>query len=251
MSTETAELYVVSLADRPDLAEAMLTMESSWPAYIGPDPLLVHWAFDRHAAHQIVVLGDNDEVIARAASVPFVWDGDPETLPATGWDEALRQSMVGSYSGDDLNTLCALEVSVVPDRLGQNMSGQVLRALTEHARRWGYLDVVVPVRPSRKHLEPHVPMREYAERKREDGLPEDPWLRVHVRVGGQVLNVCPVSMTISGSLAQWRAWTDLPFDTSGPVEVPGAVSPVVVDVERDFAVYIEPNVWVRHRISGR
>jgi hypothetical protein len=251
MSTDTAELHVVSLADRPDLAEAMLTMESSWPAYIGPDPLLVHWAFERHAAHQLVILNDNDEVIARAASVPFVWDGNPGTLPETGWDEALRQCMVGTYSGSVLNTLCALEVSVVPGLLGQNMSGRVLKALISHARSWGYLDLVVPVRPSHKHLEPHVPMREYAERKRTDGLPEDPWLRVHVRVGGEVLNVCPVSMTISGSLAQWREWTDLPFDTSGPVEVPGAVSPVVVDVEQDFAVYIEPNVWVRHRISGR
>ncbi|MET0234720.1 MAG: N-acetyltransferase [Kibdelosporangium sp.] len=251
MPAETAELNVVSLADRPDLTDAMLTMESSWPAYIGPDPRLVHWAFDRHAAHQLVVLGDDGEVIARAASVPFAWDGVAETLPATGWDEALRQSMVDSYSGAGLNTLCALEVSVVPDRLGQNMSGRVLRALTEHARRWGYLDVVVPVRPSRKHLEPRVPMREYAERARADGLPEDPWLRVHVRAGGQVLGICPVSMTISGSLAQWRTWTGLPFDTSGPVEVPGAVAPVVVDLDRDFVVYVEPNVWVRHRISGR
>jgi hypothetical protein len=28
---------------------------------------------------------------------------------------------------------------------------------------------------------------------------------------------------IAGSLAQWRAWTGLPFDTDGEVEVPGAL----------------------------
>jgi hypothetical protein len=246
-----ADLHVVSLAERPELEPAMLTMESSWPAYIAPDPILVHWAFERHAEHQLVVLGDDGTVIARAASVPFGWDGDPGTLPDTGWDQALRQSMADTYEGRDLNTLCALEISVIPELLGQNMSGRVLKALIEHGRQAGCHDLVAPVRPSRKHLEPQVPMSEYAARTRPDGLPEDPWLRVHVRVGGQVLGVCPVSMTISGSLAQWREWTGLPFDTSGPVEVPGAVSPVVADADQDFAVYIEPNVWVRHRLRDR
>jgi hypothetical protein len=92
-------------------------------------------------------------------------------------------------------------------------------------------------------------MTEYAARTRPDGLPEDPWLRVHVRAGGQILKVCPVSMTIAGSLSQWRGWTGMPFDTGGPVVVPGALTPVEVSVEHDRAVYVEPNVWVRHRLS--
>ncbi len=49
-------------------------------------------------------------------------------------------------------------------------------------------------------------------------------------------------MTISGSLAQWRSWTGLPFDADGAVEVPGALSPVVCDTAADHAVYVEPNV---------
>jgi hypothetical protein len=253
MTAETAVpgLSVLSLAQRPDLEPAMLAMESAWPAYISPDPVLVHWAFDRHAAHQLVVLGDEGQVVARAASVPFAWDGDSGTLPDTGWDEALRRCLAGTYTGDPLDTLCALEIAVVPGLLGRNLSGRVLRALIDHARRAGFHDLVAPVRPSHKHLEPGVSMTDYAARTRPDGLPADPWLRVHVRAGAEVLRVCPVSMTISGSLAQWRAWTGLPFDTSGPVEVPGAVAPVAVDVEQDHAVYVEPNVWVRHRLAPR
>lgn len=244
-------LHVVSLADRPDLESAMLTMESSWPAYVSPDPLLVDWAFDRYAEHQLVVLGEDEACVARAAAVPLAWDGDPETLPDTGWDEALRLCLSGTRAGRRLDTMCALEIAVAPGSLGRNMSGRVLQALLDHSRTAGFHDLVAPVRPSHKHLEPHVPMREYAARTRPDGLPADPWLRVHVRAGAEVLKVCPVSMTISGSLAQWRRWTGLPFDTSGPVEVPGAVSPVAVDVEHDHAVYVEPNVWVRHRLSER
>ncbi len=55
-------------------------------------------------------------------------------------------------------------------------------------------------------------------------------------------------MTVSGTLEQWRAWTGLPFDTEGPVEVPGALVPVHCSPAHGYAVYTEPNVWVRHRV---
>lgn len=54
-------------------------------------------------------------------------------------------------------------------------------------------------------------------------------------------------MVIAGTLEEWRNWTGLPMDTSGPVEVSGALTPVLCDIEHGNAVYIEPNVWVRHR----
>lgn len=246
--TLATDLPVANLADRPDLEDAMIAMESSWPAYLQPDPILVYWAFDRHARHQLVGL-DRGQVVARAASVPFAWDGDPGNLPDTGWDAALRRCMADTYERRTLTTLCALEVAVVPGRRSENLSARMLAALADHARRDGFDDVVVPVRPSRKHTRPDLTMAEYVALTRPDGLPEDPWLRVHVRAGAEVLKVCPASMTISGSLAQWRAWTGLSFTTSGPVEVPGALTPVHVQAEHDHAVYVEPNVWVRHRLS--
>ena len=57
-------------------------------------------------------------------------------------------------------------------------------------------------------------------------------------------------MTITGSLAQWREWTGEPFDRSGPVVVDRALVPVIVDVECDLAVYVEPNVWVSHAVTA-
>ena len=55
-------------------------------------------------------------------------------------------------------------------------------------------------------------------------------------------------MVMPGSLAQWRAWTGLPFDTDGDVIVPGALVPIKCDATHDYAVYVEPNVWVRHHL---
>jgi hypothetical protein len=35
---------------------------------------------------------------------------------------------------------------------------------------------------------------------------------------------------------------------SGPIVVPGALVPVQCSVEHDYAVYVEPGVWVHHRL---
>ena len=71
----------------------------------------------------------------------------------------------------------------------------------------------------------------------------DPWLRSHLRLGGRLARICHAAMTIAGCLAEWRAWTSLPFDTSGTVHVEGALNPVHVWLENDYAVYVEPNVY--------
>jgi hypothetical protein len=57
-------------------------------------------------------------------------------------------------------------------------------------------------------------------------------------------------MVIPGGLADWRRWTGMAFDTSGRVVVPGALAPVHVSLEQDHAVYVEPNVWVRHVVPS-
>ncbi len=92
-------------------------------------------------------------------------------------------------------------------------------------------------------------MARYLLRIRDDGLPTDPWLRVHVRAGGRIVGVAPRSMTVVEPLSSWRAWTGLPFDRPGPVPVPHALVPVYCHPDRDLACYVEPNVWVHHDLS--
>lgn len=122
----------------------------------------------------------------------------------------------------------------------------MLERMREAAGRLGVSRMYAPVRPSAKALLPLEPMVDYVRRRRPDGQLHDPWLRTHARLGARIVKVCPTSMTIPGTLAEWREWTGLPFDTSGPVVVPGALAPVHVDVDQDHAVYVEANVWMRH-----
>ena len=127
----------------------------------------------------------------------------------------------------------------------EEFSEFVLVCLRDNAGRLGFSELLAPVRPNGK-ADVQEPMTEYAARTRDDGLPVDPWLRVHVRAGGRIDRVAPRSMVIPGTVEEWRGWTGLPFDTTGPVVVPGALAPVMCDAEHGTATYVEPNVWVRH-----
>ncbi|MFE6851739.1 N-acetyltransferase [Streptomyces sp. NPDC057674] len=247
------DLNISTLAERPELEGPMWGMRDLWPEFMMYDP--VGWAnigrIVRELPEYVVIATDAEgKVVARGFSVPFRLDADGRrALPARGWDEVLLWAFSDLKHGREADTVSAIEITVDTSALGQGLSHRMLAAMRDNARRLGFSELVAPVRPNGKHLEAASSIHEYAFRTREsDGLPHDAWLRVHVRAGGVIEAVAPASMTVSGSVEQWRAWTGLPFDADGPVEVAGALVPVHCDASRGYAVYVEPNVWVRHRI---
>lgn len=237
-----------SLAERPDLVDAFWSIAGDWPTFMLQDPVADR-AYEAVVAafpglHLVVM--DGDVAVARLHAVPL--ESSVDELPERGWDHALQQAEQLAAKGEtaDLRTVSLIEARVAPERRGRGLSGPLLTAARRRYAELGCRDLVGPVRPTGKSAEPRTPAREYALRTRADGLPADPWLRVHARLGGRILGLAQTSMTIPGSLDQWREWTGLPFDTEGAVEVPGALTPVHVDLAADHAVYVEPNVWVHH-----
>jgi GNAT superfamily N-acetyltransferase len=239
-------LTVSLLSQRPDLAGAMWRMPNSWPEFMRHDPIggLYYGNVESRFSEFVLVGQDGQgEVVACAYSVPFLLEADD--LPDHGWDFVIRNGLMTSLHGRQPDAISAVEIAVRPDRQGTGLSARMLAAMRDNAARHGFSQLVAPVRPSAK-TDPHEPMPAYASRIREDELPADPWLRVHVRAGGRIEKVAPRSMVVPGTLEEWREWTGLPFDQTGPVVVPRALSPVHCDVEHDVAVYVEPNVWVVH-----
>ncbi|GGL05774.1 N-acetyltransferase [Planomonospora parontospora] len=245
-------LRITTLAERPELADAMWSMENSWPEFMMRDPMAnLYYEVCTSRYPEFVLVADDDaepgRIVAKAFSVPFV--PRREELPDGGWDSVILWAWHTRRLGEVATAVSALEITVRRDLLGTGLSPIMLGALRDNAAGRGFTELLAPVRPNAKHLEPRTPMAEYAARTRPDGLPADPWLRVHVRAGGEIVKVAPRSMTVSGTLAEWRQWTGLPFEAAGPVDVPGALVPVHCDTKQDHAVYVEPNVWVRHTLT--
>jgi GNAT superfamily N-acetyltransferase len=248
------DVLIATAAERPDLAP-LLDDFNVWPTFMRQDPISSLYYVDPVSWYPEFVLvavdrAQPDRLVAKGYSVPFSWDDDPtETLPDDGWDGVIIQAAIDRLAGRRGDVVSALEISIRPDLQGQGLSGRMVAAMCDNARAHGFGSLVAPVRPNGKHLRPEMPIEEYAALRRPDGLPADPWLRVHVRAGGTIVGVSARAMAIAGSTAEWREWTGLPFDASGPVIVPDALVPVHCDVTHDYAVYVEPCVWVHHRLG--
>lgn len=243
---------ITTFAERPEYIDRAFELEDSWPEFLLHDRVSdAHYDLVLPTFPELSVIATEDGTpVARAFAIPFALNTPARggRLPDGGWDRVLLWGMADHARGTTPDACSALEVTIDVGYLGQGLSQRMLTAMRSAVARRGFDVLFAPVRPNAKHLEPRTPMEEYAVRMRADGLPEDPWLRVHARVGAIIEKVAPTSMTVVGTPEEWREWTGLPFDTTGSVEVPGALVPVHLDAEHGHAVYVEPNVWMSHQM---
>jgi GNAT superfamily N-acetyltransferase len=243
---------LVSLAERPDLREPLGDFNSSaWPEFMLHDAIVnEHWGrlFADFAPFQMVLLDPGEELVAGLNSAPLAWDGTDVGLPE-GWDDQVWRTVEGLDSGVPPDTLGALQIVVRADLRGSGYAGVMVDAMRANARAHGFRALIACVRPTGKVGHPLVPIDEYAHRTRADGLPEDAWIRLHVRLGGRIVRGAPASMRIAGSVADWEEWTGLAFPHSGVYVPEGAIAPVDIDLEADQGVYLDPNVWVVHQLA--
>ena len=258
--TNVADLAVATFAQRPDLLGKVFgpEIQSAVPEFMRHDPVAALYygngQLEHYSEFGLVAVdpAEPDRPVARAFSVPFAFqDGTAgrEELPDSGWDAVIRWADEDRRAGRPATAVSALEIMVAPRLQGRGIAQVMLAALRDNAQRLGFTELFAPLRPTDKHREPFTPFAEYVARRREDGLPYDSWVRTHLRLGARIIKVAPCSMVVAGTLAEWRGWTGLPFAQSGPAIVPGALSPIHVSLEQDYAVYVEPNLWVCHPLG--
>jgi GNAT superfamily N-acetyltransferase len=262
-----------TLEDRRDLTRAVERLGSSvWPEFMLHD-VVSDRCWPRMAADfpafQMALADDGGGVVAVGRSLPLAWDGTPEDLPH-GWDEQFERSVAQferrtersgrrtersgrraerSQEARLPNTLGAIMIVTDPERRGDGLGSLMVGALLEAGRLHGLSTLVACVRPTLLERYPLTPIDEYARWTRDDGLPFDPWIRIHVRLGGRLSRAEPASMRVSASIDDWEKWTGMAFPASGEYVVPGACAPVRVDRNADTATYFDPNVWVIHDLA--
>ncbi|RIX28517.1 hypothetical protein [Amnibacterium setariae] len=193
-----------------------------------------------------VVLEDDDGPVASAWGVPLAWSGAVDDLPS-GYTESLRRAVEGHEQGARPTALVVCAAVVLPERARSGLAGRLLEAMRDLPAAAHLAHVLVPVRPTLKGRYPLADIDAFTRWARPDGLPLDPWLRTHVRIGGRIIATAPASQTLRASVADWEAWSGLALPASGPYVVPDAPAPLVVDRDADVGVLVEPNVWVQHR----
>jgi GNAT superfamily N-acetyltransferase len=239
---------------RSDYREFVSTAsEVVLPEFMSHDLVMnAHWdgLFEDFSDYQFALVSQESGVIAGIAnSVPLSWTDSVEDLPDEGWDWALTKSALDFAEGVAPNVLCGLQISVAPSFQGRGLRKLMLNRLIDLAHTNELHSVIMPVRPSMKSRYPLASIDAYIRWTNDRGLPYDPWLRIHVRNGGRIVKPCPLSMKVTGTVDEWQEWTGLRFFESGEYVVPGALTPVSIDLEEDQGVYVEPNVWVVHTVA--
>jgi hypothetical protein len=240
-------MKVVRYADRPDLMERRFEelVEPAFPAYMNenePGNLYWHRLYTDFPDFQVALVA-GDDLLAEAHAVPLPWDGTREDLPS-GWDEGFVRGMTSTQPH---TALMAIAISVAPAHKGRQLSSRMIETFIDGARAAGLENgVIAPVRPTWKERYPLIAIEEYVLWRREDGTHFDPWLRIHERVGGEILEAAPRSMVIRAPAADWAEWTGMAFPADGEYVFPGALATLVV--EDGVGTHVEPNVWVLHRL---
>lgn len=246
-------LRLVTLAERPDLDDALGDHNAAaWPEFMLHFPVagrLWHHLAEDFAAWQLMLLDADDGIAAAGNSAPLAWDGTDGGLPA-GWDDQFERTVDGLRAAVAPDTLGAIQIVVAPGHQGEGLAGRMVEAFRSRARAAGFRALIACVRPTDKHRHPLIPIDEYAAWTREDGLPFDAWIRLHVRLGGRIVRAVPASMVATGTVAAWEERTGLAFPASGAYVVPFATNPVVVDRGADRVTYEDANVWIVHDLPA-
>lgn len=232
--------------ERPELRGQAGFLRAAWPAFMLESPISYerwHLLYEKFGSFQFWLVDEaTDEILAEGNSLPVRLN--LADLPDRGWEYVVEHATAGD---EEPTLVSAIQVLIDPNRHGSGLSSIMLGEMRRIAAAAGFSDLVAPVRPSLKSRYPLTPMDEYITWKTDEGLPFDPWLRVHARAGATIERVCPQSMIIPGTVAEWEEWAGMRFPASGWYAVPGALEPVEVDVAGDRVVYVEPNVWMHHR----
>ncbi|HEY9642632.1 MAG TPA: hypothetical protein V6C57_19250 [Coleofasciculaceae cyanobacterium] len=254
MTDTTHSAYTVStLAQIPDLQPQIESLhDMAWPRYIcefmRKDAVINHYWTQLHqhfADYQILIYDSAKTLIALGHTIPVQWDRTLDGLPA-GWEDVLKRGI--DHRTQPANTLSALAAIVHPHYQKQGLSQVVIKSMRRIATVHQFADLIAPVRPILKHQYPLIPMQNYVNWQQAE-LPFDPWMRVHAKLGADILCVAPASMVISAPVAQWHDWTGLHFPGSGSYIIPGALQPLTINCEQDRGTYQEANVWMRHAVA--
>jgi hypothetical protein len=210
---------IVSALARPDLADrADEATADAFPEYNKHgDVLGPRWdrLYDDYPAYQLVLWDHaTGEVLGEGNTIPCRYDGTIRGSPH-GVDEVITTGLPDMGAPPAPTALCALAIAIPPRQENRGQSRLLLEGMRALAAEQGWAQLIAPVRPNWKARYPLTPIQRYAAWTRPDGLPFDPWLRVHARLGGRILRTEPESLRISGTVADWESWVGMAFPETG------------------------------------
>ncbi|NQZ13079.1 MAG: hypothetical protein HRT35_38525, partial [Algicola sp.] len=196
--------------------------------------------YQDYPEYQFALMEQFDQIIAIGNSIAIHWDGQAQNLPK-GWDGALAQGMAEHQSGRTGNTLVVLAGIVDPRYRTRKLSNLIIEGFKLLAQQHQLTHIVVALRPIGKGGQyQSMDIEQYSQLTNEAGYSVDGWLRLHQKMGGQVIGVETQSQYVEGTIADWQEWGDEDH----------TLAPVKMDQPIDLGIYYDPCIWVQHPLEA-
>lgn len=201
----------------------------------------------------ICYLPDTKVLVGHGITTRIAWDQDKEHLP-DGWQGAVRTSYLNSsIERKQSNTLVGLFIFIEKGFRKQGWADNIIEEMRNLSQLSGLQSLIIPLRPPLRYQKQYaaMPMSEFALLKREDGLPEDHWIRLHVRSGASILGVSETSHRHAMSLQDfYEQFSHSPVTHSGDtmIEKNGEWFKIYVGLEHDVVLINQGCVWVQHTL---
>ena len=240
---------VVNFKERPDLYNMQNDIcGKAFPAFLYHSEIAAkYWEemMKYYKEYQLLLL-EGDQIIAIINCIPMNLDISDEELPDEAFNWGIEKGIKDFEAGKELNAVLGVQIVIPEEYQGKGISSIAADELKNMCVKMKIKRLIIPIRPTLKSKYPITDIDNYIKWKNKDGLPFDPWLRVHVRKNAKIISACKRAVEIKGTVKQWEAWTKMKLPESGEYIVEGALCPVVIDRENDIGTYSEPNVWISY-----
>ena len=236
---------VTTIAERPDLADECTRLHTGvFPKYMRYQPLSVR-PIIKYFNYMVIFLQD-EKVIAVGGLMPMQWNGNKDELPT--YPNLVKDGINIQDEQKQFNCLGALFAAISSNHQGKGLSYQLILEMKKMAKMAGCEHLMLPIRPTLKCQYPYSTLSEYLKLRRDDGSYYDPWVRVHHKLGGEIVNLMEECDIFSGPINEWEKVTDQKFRQSGSYIVPRALSPLEIDVAKNVGTISEGNIWIKHSL---
>jgi GNAT superfamily N-acetyltransferase len=241
-----------SVRERPGLVQLVKGVDAAaYRTFMLFSDLTPLWPaiYEEFPEYQLVLVdAGTGRHLAHGNMVPFVWAGTYRGLPRSA-REMVCLALDQKRRGLRPTAVGALQAVVGPADQGRGVSARMLQHMAGLATTRGYANLFAPIRPNWKERHPLVPLADYVRWSRADGLPYDPWQRVHVRLGAKPAGVVGRWLNVTASVDEWAHWTGLVFPETGKYVIPGGLVPLDVDLQSDLGCYAEPHLWMHYGLD--
>lgn len=225
--------HAISKAFPPIISESQV-IKQNWPKLEAYFP-----------QYQRFLLSTDNHIIGFMNTVPFQFNAALNDLPERGWDWMLEKGIADFENERTPNYLGGLQVIVRKEYQQMGYSKNILDHVKSLTKASDFLHLVIPIRPTKKHEFPQMPMATYLNLMDDDKI-YDPWIRTHINSGAQLIKVCGESMTMKGDVKFWESMLDQKLSKSGKYQLKGALELITVDIENNTGQYVEPNIWIKY-----